>query len=79
MQDLIIPHGGKLVNRILEGEERKKFLKRAKYLKSIQLNSREVSDLEMITIGAFSPLEGFLYKEDYERVVEDCSLKNGII
>lgn len=79
MEDLILPHGGRLVNRILGEEEKKEVLEKAKYLKSIQLNSREISDLEMIAIGAFSPLEGFLCKDDYENVIENCRLKNGII
>jgi len=76
---MIEPHGGKLVNRILEGKEREDFLKRAKSLKGLQLNPREISDLEMIAIGAFSPLEGFLSQEDYKSVLENLRLKNGLV
>jgi len=75
----IPPHGGKLIQRIVEGRERDKFLNKAKSLKKIQLNSREISDLEMIATGSFSPLEGFLTQEDYINVVESSRLKNGLV
>lgn len=75
----IQPHGGKLVNRIAEGKEREDLLNKAKSLKNIQLNSREISDLEMISIGVFSPLEGFLLEEDYHSVVENLRLENGLV
>lgn len=75
----IEPHGGKLVNRIVEGGKKEELLTRAKSLNRLVLSPREVSDVEMLSIGAFSPLEGFLAKEDYESVIENCRLKNGLI
>ena len=51
-----IPHGGKLINRILRGKDREMAELKAKELKKIPLTSREVSDLEMIATGAMSPL-----------------------
>lgn len=79
MEDSINPHGGRLVNRILEGKEREEALERAKSLKSILASSRILSDLELISVGAFSPNEGFMGKEDYESVVENMKLKNGLV
>ena len=79
MDYLIPPHGKKLVNRVLDEESKKEYNEKLKYLKKIFLNEREISDLYMISIGAFSPIEGFLNKEDYENVVKDMRLKNGIV
>lgn len=79
IQNQIPPHGGKLINCIVEGKEREDALKKAQSLKQIQLNLREISDLEMIAIGAFSPLEGFLLEEDYRSVIENMRLENGLV
>ncbi|OGP15197.1 MAG: sulfate adenylyltransferase [Deltaproteobacteria bacterium GWA2_55_10] len=78
MEGLIKPHGGVLVNRALEGKEREEAEKRAGGLKKITLNDREISDIEMISIGALSPLEGFMCKDDYHSVMDTMHLKNGL-
>ena len=78
MFDLIEPHGGKLVNRILEGKAREVLAEKAQKLKKVTLNDREVSDLEMIAIGAFSPLEGFMNNDDYHSVMDNMKLSNGL-
>ena len=44
--------------------------------KFVILNERQVCDLEMILIGAFAPITGFMNEEDYKSVVEDMRLKN---
>ncbi|MCM8792510.1 MAG: sulfate adenylyltransferase [Candidatus Omnitrophica bacterium] len=75
----IPPHGGRLINRIVEKKERRDLEKEAKGFKKIILNEREISDLEMIATGCFSPLEGFLTQEDYISVIENCRLKNGLV
>jgi sulfate adenylyltransferase len=70
--ELIEPHGGKLVDRTgprPEGIER---------LEQIPLTSRELSDLDMLASGALSPLEGFMNRHDYERVVEEMRLGRGL-
>jgi sulfate adenylyltransferase len=69
---LIAPHGGRLIDRTgarPDGVER---------LEQIPLTPREVSDLDMLASGALSPLEGFMARHDYERVVEEMRLANGI-
>jgi len=69
---LIAPHGGALVDRTGERPEDLDALER------IPLTSRELSDLDMIASGALSPLEGFMGRADYERVVEEMHLVSGL-
>ncbi|NEU71648.1 sulfate adenylyltransferase [Hassallia byssoidea VB512170] len=76
--DTIAPHGGQLVNRIATAEQRDEFLSKADVLPQVQLDERAVSDLEMIAIGGFSPLTGFMNQEDYDRVVTQMRLANGL-
>ncbi len=78
MVGTISPHGGELVNRILKGEEREEWIKKSKSLKKIIVSPRVVSDLELISNGAMSPNEGFMGKDDYESVVDNMRLKNGL-
>lgn len=78
MEGLIKAHGGILVNRLLEDKARDEAAAKAKGLKKIHLNDREISDVEMIAIGAFSPLEGFMCKDDYHSVMDTMHLKNGL-
>ncbi len=70
------PHGGRLINRILEGADRDQWLQRADSLPKVELNARQLSDVELIGIGAFSPLEGFMGKADYESVVDQQRMAN---
>jgi sulfate adenylyltransferase len=69
---LIKPHGGQLLERSgprPEGVER---------LETLILTARELSDLDMLASGALSPLQGFMSREDYERVLEDMRLANDL-
>ena len=75
---LIPPHGGTLVNRVLTGEDREAALERSRSLPSIQLGAVELSDLELIGTGAFSPLTGFMARGDYAPVVADMRLASGL-
>lgn len=77
--EIIAPHGGRLVNRVLEGEELEEALERARHMPQVSLNARAVSDLELLATGAFSPLEGFMGRDDYESVLETMRLKNGLV
>ncbi|TVP54974.1 MAG: sulfate adenylyltransferase, partial [Nodularia sp. (in: Bacteria)] len=76
--DAIAPHGGQLVNRIATPEQKAEFLSKADFLPRVQLDARAVSDLEMIAIGGFSPLTGFMNQSDYTRVVKEMRLANGL-
>lgn len=77
-QDAIAPHGGQLTHRIATSEQRQVFLDKADSLPRVQLDDRAVSDLELIAIGGFSPLDGFMGQPDYERVVNEMRLANGL-
>ncbi|HEX9794261.1 MAG TPA: sulfate adenylyltransferase [Planctomycetota bacterium] len=76
---MIAPHGGTLVDRIVTGAERDALIAAAKSLLAIVLNARETADLEMIAVGAMSPLEGFMTKAEYAGVVEDMRLPSGLV
>ncbi|MEJ7616297.1 MAG: sulfate adenylyltransferase [Pyrinomonadaceae bacterium] len=75
---LIKPHGGNLVNREATGVERERLIEAAHSLPALRLNAREISDLELIATGAFSPLEGFLCDADYRSVRANMRLANGV-
>jgi sulfate adenylyltransferase len=77
-KEAIAPHGGQLVNRIATPAQKEEFLSKADYLPRVQLDERAVSDLEMIAIGAFSPLTGFMNQADYDGVVASMHLSNGV-
>lgn len=74
-----VPHGGTLIQRELTGDALAAALQRAKTLVHVQLGERETSDVEMIGIGALSPLTGFMGEADYREVVERMHLTNGLI
>lgn len=79
MRGLIAPHGGRLVNRLVTGPAADKLRAEAASLKRVTLSAKQSCDLEMITIGAFSPLEGFMGKADFERVCKEMKLASGDI
>lgn len=76
--ETIAPHGGHLVNRIATLAERDEFIAQRDKLPRVQLDERATSDLVMIAIGGFSPLNGFMGQDDYERVVTEMRLMNGL-
>lgn len=76
---MIAPHGGKLVNRFIDSPERERELREEiKGLASLTLTGRELNDLALIANGAFSPLTGFMTRADYDRVVTEMRLANGL-
>ncbi|WP_066137118.1 sulfate adenylyltransferase [Lederbergia lenta] len=79
VNSIIQPHGGVLINREVIGMERERLLKKAKQLSSLILSEWSISDLELIANGGFSPLVGFMGREDYVRVIEEMRLANGLV
>ncbi|MEK5166822.1 sulfate adenylyltransferase [Paenibacillus sp. FSL R5-0527] len=75
----ILPHGGSLVNRLATGEERNELLALARELQSIPINAWTISDLDLIGVGAFSPLTGFMNEADYRSVVQRMRLADGTV
>jgi sulfate adenylyltransferase len=75
----ILPHGGSLVHRLVTGEQRDHLLETAKGLPAIPISNWAISDLDLIGVGAFSPLTGFMNEEDYRSVVDRMRLANGTV
>ena len=73
------PHGGKLVNQVLTGEEQKKAMEKAKTLPIIVVDMEAVITLEMIATGVLSPIDGFMDEENYISVLKEGRLKDGTI
>ena len=67
-----------MINRELAGVERETLLEGAPAMPRITLRPREISDLEMIANGAFSPLEGFMCEDDYVAVRGNMHLASGL-
>ncbi|MEB3250696.1 MAG: sulfate adenylyltransferase [Cyanobacteriota bacterium] len=75
-KDGIAPHGGTLVNRLVTPQQADLFSDKAPTLPRVSLDERAFSDLVMIAIGGFSPLQGFMDQADYDAVVSDMRLAN---
>ena len=77
---MILPaHGGALIPLRISDEIRREEIQRAAHLTRLRASSREVSDLIMLAIGAFSPLRGFATRQEYHSVLEDMRLRTGIM
>jgi sulfate adenylyltransferase len=76
---LIAPYGGALVDLLTPQHERDDLKARASQLPSIQVSDRVVCDLEMLAVGAFSPLDRFMGQADYQRVLGEMRLANGCL
>ena len=69
---LVEPHGGRLVDRTGERPEN------CEALDAIVMTEREATDLDMLACGALSPLEGFMGRDDYDRVLDEMRLADGL-
>lgn len=79
MSKLVSPHGGGGLKALLAPRsERPEQLKRARGLTKVPMTSREVSDVLMLAMGAYTPLDGFMGKGNWRRVCLDMKLKNGV-
>ncbi len=76
---IIQPYGGKLVNLIVDEKEREAWLEKANQYPSHQLSDRSLHDLEMLAEGGFSPLTTFMGEDDYNRVLTEMRLANGVL
>lgn len=77
--ELILPHGGLLKDLYLSGQAVAEEKKKAQEYVSWDLTPRQICDIELLLNGAFSPLEGFLGKDDYESVVNSMRLTDGTL
>jgi sulfate adenylyltransferase len=76
-EEVIQPFGGGLKNLLKIGDERLELIEQANRLQGIQISQRSLHDLELLAVGAFSPLDRFMGKEDYESVLEQMRLSSG--
>ena len=76
---LIAPYGGKMVNLFATEDEYTELIERSRHLPTVQISSRAKCDLELLATGAFSPLDRFMGKADYERVLSEMRLENGFL
>lgn len=76
---MIRPHGGLLINRLATQAEKDYWDGKISELKKIEVSDFVVNDINMIADGALSPLKGFMGKDNYQSVIENTRLKNGLI
>ena len=76
-EGLIKPYGGKLTNLMASVEEAEK-LKKGSY-KTLNCSDRNACDIELLLIGAFSPLTGFMSESNYNSVVRDNRIESGLL
>lgn len=76
---LIQPHGGRLVDLMAAPERAAELQAESIQLPSVTLNDRQLCDLELLLTGGFSPLEGYMGKDDYESVLENMHLSDGTL
>jgi sulfate adenylyltransferase len=78
MTETIPPHGGELVDLLLAGTEGAEAARESENHPKVELGPREAADLEMLVVGALSPLTGFMVEKDYRSVLEEMRLSNGL-
>jgi sulfate adenylyltransferase len=79
MEYFVAPHGGKLVNLLVDADRAEALKKESQGFPSLTLSQRQVCDLELLMNGAFSPLTGFMDQAAYDSVVNDMRLPDGTL
>ena len=74
---LLPPYGGKLIDLLVPAESVEELTIYANRLPSIRLTNRNVCDLELLAVGAFSPLDRFMSEADHQRVLDEMRLADG--
>lgn len=76
---MIQPHGGNLVNKIVDYGKHKEEFKNSDKSKHLRLDDEQIKDLKNLARGVYSPLDGFLKREDLTSVLDNMRLKSGIV
>jgi sulfate adenylyltransferase len=71
-------HGGALVDLLVSGPESDALRDRVASIPIVRISSRSLSDLELLAVGGYSPLDGFMTEADYRSVVSDMHLASGL-
>ena len=79
MDHLVTPHGGELVDLIVDDNRKKELKEISMDYTTITLSDRQICDLELLMNGAFSPLTGFMTKVDYVSVLNNMRLEDGTL
>jgi sulfate adenylyltransferase len=79
LTDTVPPHGGALVNLVVPDDQAEASRSEATHRPKVALGAREAADLEMLAVGAMSPLTGFLLEKDYRSVIEEMRLASGLV
>ncbi|MCP9835810.1 MULTISPECIES: sulfate adenylyltransferase [unclassified Cyanobium] len=75
--DLIAPHGGSLVDLMVPPDQQEGL--RASVDRVVACSHRNACDVELLIVGGFSPLRGFMHQEDYEAVVAGHRTTSGLL
>jgi len=78
VNETIAPHGGELIDLRLPPDEAERASAEAEHLPKVSIGRRELSDLEMMAVGALSPLRGFMGEKDYRSALEEMHLPDGL-
>ncbi|MGQ0668829.1 MAG: sulfate adenylyltransferase [Actinomycetota bacterium] len=76
--ETIAPHGGALVDLLVPEDRAEELSREARHLPKVGVSPRELSDLEMLAVGALSPLTGFQGEKDYHSILETMHLPSGV-
>src|SRR5919198_1402573 len=77
-EDTIPAHGGRLVDLLIEEKDAERLVGEAANYPKLEVSERELADLEMLSVGALSPLTGFQGEDDYRSIIETMHLTNGL-
>ena len=77
LEGLIEPYGGELINLFLSDQEAKELKKNS--FKTLNCSDRNACDIELLLIGAFSPLNGFMSEKNYNSVVKQNRIESGLL
>ena len=79
MEQFVQPHGGELVNLLVDAERAEALKSESQHFPSLTLSQRQLCDLELLMNGGLSPLTGFMDQATYESVVEGMCLPDGTL